>query len=142
MIYKTLLAQTNSGNKDREGRHNYYHLYIGIYGHPENACLAVLIQKNIFIANRKVVNDNSCLAIFEKLRQRRIITMSKYEDSPEGIRFLQVSDIQRIMGVSRASAYALVKQKGFPRISVGSRIVIPFDLFNEWIAKTAASGRY
>jgi len=53
------------------------------------------------------------------------------------VSFLQVSDIQKMMGISRASAYALVKRKGFPHIQVGNRIVIPFDLFSDWIIKTA-----
>ena len=68
--------------------------------------------------------------------------MDNNENKPEGVKFLQVNDIQKMMGVSRASAYALVKQKGFPRITVGKRIIIPFDLFNEWIVKNALSGRY
>jgi hypothetical protein len=58
-----------------------------------------------------------------------------------GITFLQVSDIQKMMGISRASAYVLVKRKGFPSISVGNRIIIPLNLFNDWVNKTAASGR-
>jgi len=65
--------------------------------------------------------------------------MDNNENKPEGIKFLQVNDIQKMMGISKASAYALVKEKGFPRIEVGNRIVIPFDLFNEWIVKSATS---
>jgi len=56
------------------------------------------------------------------------------------IPFLQVGDIQKLMGISRANAYALVKQKGFPHIHVGNRIVIPTDLFNNWIIKNALRG--
>ena len=67
--------------------------------------------------------------------------MNNNENKTEGIKFLQVNDIQKMMGISKASAYALVKKKGFPRIDVGNRIVIPFDLFNEWIIKNALPGR-
>ena len=66
--------------------------------------------------------------------------MDNYENKTEGIKFLQVNDIQKMMGISKASAYALVKKKGFPHIDVGNRIVIPFDLFNEWVVKTATPG--
>jgi len=55
--------------------------------------------------------------------------------------FLQVSDIQKMMGISRTAAYALVRQKSFPCVRVGNRIVIPCDLFDEWVIKTAMSGR-
>jgi hypothetical protein len=65
------------------------------------------------------------------------MTKSYNENDGQKITFLQVSDIQKMMGISRANAYALVKQKGFPHIVVGTRIVIPFDLFNEWILKKA-----
>jgi excisionase family DNA binding protein len=47
-----------------------------------------------------------------------------------------------MMGISRTSAYALVKRKEFPHIFVGNRIVIPSDLFNEWVSKTAMDRRY
>jgi predicted DNA-binding transcriptional regulator AlpA len=57
------------------------------------------------------------------------------------LRFLSVRDIQRMMNISRAGAYALVRKKDFPSISIGNRIVIPSDLFNEWVNRTAASGR-
>ena len=66
--------------------------------------------------------------------------ISETLQTEQEVSFLQVGDIQKLMGISRASAYTLVKQKGFPRIQVGNRIVIPFDLFNEWVVKTAIAG--
>jgi predicted DNA-binding transcriptional regulator AlpA len=56
---------------------------------------------------------------------------------PQAPSFICVGDLQKLMGISRASAYALVKKKGFPSITVGNRIVIPCDLFNDWVAKSA-----
>jgi len=55
--------------------------------------------------------------------------------------FFQVDDVRKMLGISRASAYELVKQKGFPCIKVGNRLIIPADLFDEWVVKAAASGR-
>jgi hypothetical protein len=63
------------------------------------------------------------------------------DEGMRGISFLQVTDIQKMMGISRASAYALVKKKGFPHIFVGNRIVIPCDLFREWVNSTAVGKR-
>jgi len=80
------------------------------------------------------------MAISKQFYHRRLLTMDNYENKTEGIKFLQVNDIQKMMGISKASAYALVKKKGFPHIDVGNRIVIPFDLFNEWVVKTATPG--
>ena len=68
-------------------------------------------------------------------------TKDIYEDSGREASFFQVDDVRKMLGISRASAYSLVNQKGFPRIRIGNRIVIPCDLFNEWVTKAATSGR-
>ncbi len=53
--------------------------------------------------------------------------------------FYRVEDIQRMMGISRASAYDLTRSKGFPSIRVGARIIIPADLFQRWVEAQAQS---
>ena len=57
------------------------------------------------------------------------------DNTPRG--FLRVEDVQRRLGIGRNSAYILVNSKGFPRIHVGSRIIIPADLFERWIDQQA-----
>jgi len=52
--------------------------------------------------------------------------------------FYTVDDLQRLLGIGRNTAYKLVAEKDFPSVYVGNRIVIPADLFNEWISKQAA----
>ena len=51
--------------------------------------------------------------------------------------FYTVNDIQKLMGIGRNKAYNLVNQNGFPAILVGNRIIIPANLFNEWIINKA-----
>lgn len=46
---------------------------------------------------------------------------------------LNVSSIQRILGISRAKAYELVKSDGFPRVKIGKRIAVPKGAFEEWL---------
>jgi predicted DNA-binding transcriptional regulator AlpA len=70
-----------------------------------------------------------------------LTTNETLNEDMRGVTFLQVSDIQKMMGISRASAYALVKRNGFPKITVGNRIIIPCNLFNEWVVKTAKTRR-
>lgn len=55
--------------------------------------------------------------------------------------FYTVDDMRRILGIGRNSAYGLVNKKGFPCVRVGSRIVIPADLFHEWVARQAQGGK-
>ncbi len=58
-----------------------------------------------------------------------------YEELPL---MLSVSQLAAILGISRAGAYALVKQDGFPSLSIGSRIVIPKDKLILWVEKNCA----
>ena len=58
-----------------------------------------------------------------------------YEDLPL---MLSVPQLAAVLGISRASAYTLVKQNGFPSLSIGSRIVIPKDKLILWIDQNCA----
>ena len=51
--------------------------------------------------------------------------------------FYTVGDIQHLLGIGRNSAYQLVRGKGFPSFFVGNRIIIPTDLFQEWVTQQA-----
>ena len=46
---------------------------------------------------------------------------------------LSVKDLAQVMGISRSGAYNLVRSYGFPRVIVGSRILIPKDKFLRWL---------
>jgi excisionase family DNA binding protein len=45
---------------------------------------------------------------------------------------LRVEDLQKILRLSKASTYELTKQKDFPSVRVGRRILIPRDAFFKW----------
>ena len=55
-----------------------------------------------------------------------------YDDLPL---MLSVPDLTAALGISRASAYELVKIKGFPALHIGNRIVIPKDVLIAWIKR-------
>lgn len=48
---------------------------------------------------------------------------------------LSVTETATVLGISRTSAYELVKGNGFPSIKVGSRIDVPKDELQKWIQK-------
>ena len=54
--------------------------------------------------------------------------------------FYKVEEIQLMLGIGRNSAYKLVNRSDFPTVRVGNRIVIPMDLFHEWIDRQAIGG--
>lgn len=46
---------------------------------------------------------------------------------------LRAEDVARILGVSRANAYAIMHSRGFPKLQIGKRIMVTKDKFREWI---------
>ena len=56
--------------------------------------------------------------------------------------FMTVMDVADLLGISRAGAYELVKEKGFPKLNiVHGRIIIPRDKFFEWLDCREKSGK-
>ena len=64
------------------------------------------------------------------------ITYKSYDDLPL---MLSVPDLTAVLGISRASAYELVKRKDFPAPHIGNRIVIPKDGLIAWIKRSTGS---
>ena len=59
-----------------------------------------------------------------------------YDDLPL---MLSVHDVAEVLGISKSSAYVLAKEKGFPTLKIGARVVVPRDRFIEWINKQAVA---
>ena len=57
-------------------------------------------------------------------------TYQNYSDLPL---MLSVPEVAKVLGISRAGAYDLVRTDGFPKIRIGNRIVVPRDKFIAWI---------
>ena len=59
---------------------------------------------------------------------------SIYKNKNELPMFLTVMDVANLLGISRASAYELVKQENFPKLKiVQGRTIIPRDRLLEWL---------
>lgn len=58
---------------------------------------------------------------------------SIYKNYDELPLYLNAEKLANLLGVSRASAYELMHEKGFPSIRVGSRWVVPKDEFFAWV---------
>lgn len=46
---------------------------------------------------------------------------------------LSVQEIAKVLGISKTSAYELVRSKGFPVLKIGSRLVVQKEKFREWV---------
>ena len=58
-----------------------------------------------------------------------------YDDLPL---MLSVPDLTEALGISRAGAYELVKQEGFPSLHLGNRILIPKEELIAWIRENTS----
>ena len=59
---------------------------------------------------------------------------SIYKDKSEMPMFLTVMDVANLLGISRASAYELVREDNFPKLKiVQGRTIIPRDRLLEWL---------
>ena len=59
---------------------------------------------------------------------------SIYKSREELPMFLTVMDVANLLGISRASAYELVREENFPKLKiVQGRTIIPRDRLLEWL---------
>ena len=59
---------------------------------------------------------------------------SNYKSKDEMPMFLTVMDVANLLGISRASAYELVREDNFPKLKiVQGRTIIPRDRLLEWL---------
>ena len=59
---------------------------------------------------------------------------SIYKNKEELPMFLTVMDVANLLGISRASAYELVREDNFPKLKiVQGRTIIPRDRLLEWL---------
>ena len=59
---------------------------------------------------------------------------SIYKTKEEMPMFLTVLDLANLLGISRASAYELVRQENFPKLKIiQGRTIIPRDRLLEWL---------
>ena len=63
-----------------------------------------------------------------------------YKSFDELPMMLSVSQVAKVLGISRTRSYELVNKKGFPKIKIGTRIVVPKDEFKLWIQKQIKKG--
>ena len=67
---------------------------------------------------------------------------SMYKTKEEMPLFLTVMDVANLLGISRASAYELVRQENFPKLKiVQGRTIIPRDRLLEWLDEQTRDDR-
>ena len=65
----------------------------------------------------------------------------QYKSFEELPLMLSVPEVASVLGISRAGAYELVKSKGFPAMTIGSRIIVPRDKLIAWIDEKSTNNK-
>lgn len=60
---------------------------------------------------------------------------SQYQSYDELPLFLNAKMVADVLGVSPSSGYELMREKDFPALKVGSRIVVPKEKFVAWVER-------
>ena len=64
-------------------------------------------------------------------------TYKSYDELPL---FLNAEMVANALGVSPSSGYELMREKDFPALKVGSRIVVPKEKFIAWVERNTGGG--
>ena len=66
--------------------------------------------------------------------------LSEYKSYDDLPLFLNSEMVARVLGVSPSSGYELMHEDGFPVLRVGSRMVVPKDVFIRWVESHTGGG--
>ena len=80
------------------------------------------------------------LKVTHKTKPQEEFSLNTYQNYSDLPLMLSVPEVGKVLGISRAGAYELVRSDSFPKIRIGNRIVVPKDKFIAWIdAQTEVS---
>ena len=68
-----------------------------------------------------------------KTKPQEEVSLNTYQNYSDLPLMLSVPEVAKVLGISRAGAYELVRADSFPKIRIGNRIVVPRDKFIAWI---------
>ena len=60
----------------------------------------------------------------------KVSSFKSYDELPL---FIKAETLSDVLGLSKSSAYELMREEGFPSVRISSRIVVPKEAFIEWI---------
>ena len=60
----------------------------------------------------------------------KVSSFKSYDELPL---FINAETLSDVLGISKSSAYELMREEGFPSVRISSRIVVPKEVFIEWI---------
>ncbi|MEA5004313.1 Helix-turn-helix domain-containing protein [Eubacterium aggregans] len=75
-------------------------------------------------------------AVQASLERVEAIQTMRTPDKPERLTY-SVPEAAMVVGISKASMYTIANRQDFPKIRLGTKIVIPIKEFEQWISDEA-----
>ena len=66
--------------------------------------------------------------------------ISEYKSYDDLLLFLNAAVVAKALGIAPSSAYELIHEADFPVLKVGNRIVIPKEIFVQWVEQHTKGG--
>ncbi len=67
------------------------------------------------------------------MQEEKILKESLYKSYDDLPLFLTPKMVADLLGISQSKGYALMNDKDFPSLRIGSRIVVPKEKFRKWV---------
>lgn len=68
----------------------------------------------------------------------KVSSFKSYDELPL---FINAETLSDVLGISKSSAYELMREERFPSVRISSRIVVPKEAFIEWINQRMGQGK-
>ena len=72
---------------------------------------------------------------FAKIKEVQKMKESNYKTYEELPLFLNAETVAGVLGIAMSSVYELMKEKDFPALRVGNRLIVPKEKFIAWVEK-------
>ena len=76
----------------------------------------------------------------EERKRTPKMKMSEYKSYDDLPLFLNATMVAQVLGISAASSYELMYEKGFPVLKIGNRMVVPNEKFITWVEQNTIGG--
>ena len=66
---------------------------------------------------------------------------SAYKNYEELPLFLNAEMVAKLLGISHSSCYELMREKDFPVLKIGNRMIVPKEKFIQWVEEHTGGAR-
>lgn len=105
-------------------------------GDPHFAAFTINDGGRLFIARNAIAEYLDRMSVKSSCADEQTVEPDWNWNVPK-VKHLSVDELKTFLGISRNTAYDLIKHEGFPTITIGVNIFIPTPELTKWLDKRA-----